>query len=143
MIFSQKILFQSFFEHIFEHINRPLSGLIFITDKCRSEDQQGVLLVSAGPSSWLEELMKWVANPLGLKQTRALKIKTRTAQSYSINFKHRLIAFNLVKIKIKAIEIGGHCSRVVQSSKSFGVDSPGFKSWREQKFFLLSFEMVN
>ena len=40
------ILFWSFFEHIFEHINRPLSGLIFITDKCRSEDQQGVLLVS-------------------------------------------------------------------------------------------------
>ena len=26
------------FEHIFEHINCPLSGLIFIIDKCRSED---------------------------------------------------------------------------------------------------------
>ena len=26
------------FEHIFEHINCPLSGLIFITNKCRSED---------------------------------------------------------------------------------------------------------
>ena len=43
-------IIQSFFEQIFKHINCPLSGLIFITDKCRSEDQQGVLLVS--PIRW-------------------------------------------------------------------------------------------
>ena len=28
-------------EHIFEHINCPLSVLIFITDKCRPKEQQG------------------------------------------------------------------------------------------------------
>ena len=48
------ILFLSFFEHIFEHINCPLSGLIFIADKCRSEDQQGVLLLSARKRWMLE-----------------------------------------------------------------------------------------
>ena len=41
------VLFQSFFEQIFEHINCPLSGLILEPRKPRSEDQQGVLLVSA------------------------------------------------------------------------------------------------
>ena len=41
------ILLYSFFEQIFEQINCPLSGLIWITNKCRSKDQQGVLLVSA------------------------------------------------------------------------------------------------
>ena len=36
-----------FFQHIFEHNKGPLSGLFFITEKCRSEDKQGVLLASA------------------------------------------------------------------------------------------------
>ena len=43
------IRFSSFFHArltLKTHINWPLSGLILITDKCRSEDQQGVLLVS-------------------------------------------------------------------------------------------------
>ena len=31
-------LFYRFFEHIFKHINCPLLGLIFITNKCRPED---------------------------------------------------------------------------------------------------------
>ena len=41
---STFFLILELFKHIFEHINCPLSGLIFITDKCRPEDKQGVLL---------------------------------------------------------------------------------------------------
>ena len=33
--------FFNFFEHIFEHINCPLSGLFYRTGKCRSKDLRG------------------------------------------------------------------------------------------------------
>ena len=32
---------ESFFEHIFEHINGPLSSLFWRTEKCRTEDLRG------------------------------------------------------------------------------------------------------
>ena len=31
----------TFFEHIFEHINGPLSGLFYRTEKCRPEEIRG------------------------------------------------------------------------------------------------------
>ena len=37
--------------YILEHINCPLSGLYYNIDKCRSEEQKGVLLASAGQSA--------------------------------------------------------------------------------------------
>ena len=41
-------LFQRFFEHIFEH----MLGLYRKTEKCRSEDYEGVLLASAKLSKY-------------------------------------------------------------------------------------------
>ena len=34
-------LFKNFLEHIFEHIKGPLSGLFFITDKCKTKEIRG------------------------------------------------------------------------------------------------------
>ena len=45
----------SFFKHIFKHIKGPLLGLFFITEKCRSEDYQGMLLASA--FDWANSIM--------------------------------------------------------------------------------------
>ena len=39
--FQPFFLFYNFSEHIFKHINGPLSGLFWRTEKCRSEDLRG------------------------------------------------------------------------------------------------------
>ena len=39
--FRPLFLFYNFFEHIFEHMNAPLSGLFWRTKKCRHEDLRG------------------------------------------------------------------------------------------------------
>ena len=39
--FQVFFLFQNFFEHIFEQIKGPLSGLFYSTEKCRSEEIKG------------------------------------------------------------------------------------------------------
>ena len=63
-------LFQNFFEHIFKHINAPLSGLFWKTEKCRSEESEEVLLAStlefvsfsASFSHFFGTLFSWRSN---------------------------------------------------------------------------------
>ena len=50
------VLFQKFFEHIFEQIKGPLLGLFYRTEKCRSEEKRGGALASPNCCKILQKL---------------------------------------------------------------------------------------